>query len=105
MQPPTVPSHLLPCPPCHRPQSEAHEATKAQLAAALESSAALQGELAALQAQHEAACAAKSELLNEKGQLEKRVGGGWGAGLRAPSLPHAALGTLPCPAFSTPVSF
>lgn len=63
-----MPGPLLPA-----PQSEAHEATKAQLAAAQEASAALRADLAALQAQHDGACAAKAELVKEKGQLEKRV--------------------------------
>lgn len=72
--------HLVPqCLPLFpAPQSEAHEATKAQLAAAQEASATLQADLTALQAQHAAACSAKSELVKEKGQLEKRVRRCWG---------------------------
>lgn len=69
---PTMPA------PLPAPQSEAHEATKAQLAAAQEASATLQADLTALQAQHAAACSAKSELVKEKGQLEKRVRRCWG---------------------------
>lgn len=59
-------------------QSEAH---KAQLAAAQQASATLQADLAALQAQHAAACTAKSELVKEKTQLEKRVRSWLGARL------------------------
>ncbi len=55
-------------------QNEQNEAAKAQLAAAQEQAQQLQGELASLQAEYEAACAAKAELVKELGQLEKRVG-------------------------------
>lgn len=54
-------------------QNEAHEAAKAQLVEAAQQAEALQGDLSSLQAQLEAACSAKAELIKEKGQLEKRV--------------------------------
>lgn len=54
-------------------QSQQNEATKAQLAEAQAAAARLEGELSSLQAEYEAACRAKAELVKERGQLEKRV--------------------------------
>lgn len=55
------------------PQSEQHDAVKAQLQQAQLRATNLEADLASLQAQHHAACNAQTELVQEKGQLEKRV--------------------------------
>ncbi len=54
-------------------QNQQHEATKAQLAEAQAAASRLERELAGLQAEHQAACSAKADLVKERGQLEKRV--------------------------------
>lgn len=54
-------------------QNQQHEATKAQLAEAQVAASRLEGELAGLQAEYQAACSAKAELVKERTQLEKRV--------------------------------
>ena len=55
-------------------QSEQHEAVKAQLLEAQQQAEQLRGELAGLQAEHEAACSTKAEAVQAKASLEKRVG-------------------------------
>lgn len=59
-------------------QNQQHEATKAQLAEAQAAASRLDGELSSVQAEYEAACSAKAELVKERGQLEKRVRPGAG---------------------------
>lgn len=54
-------------------QNEQHEATKKALQEAVQQAAQLQGDLDSLQARFASACAAKSELVEEKGRLETRV--------------------------------
>lgn len=54
-------------------QTEQHEAVKLQLLHSQQGAKQLEGELASLQAEYEAACSAQSELVKERGQLEKRV--------------------------------
>jgi chromosome segregation ATPase len=57
-------------------QNEQHEAMKAQLLHSQQRAQELEGELASLRAEYQAACSAQSELVKERGQLEKRVSAG-----------------------------
>jgi hypothetical protein len=54
-------------------QNEQHESVKSQLLHSQQRARELEGELASLRAEYQAACSAQSELVKERGQLEKRV--------------------------------